>query len=483
MTAGASRPTDHPTASPPPSTTSGNGSAEHRQRDERRDRERHQGPVAAATRPPIRSTAWTTIATHGRGEAQEQPGHQGGVALRDVQPGERRAARRSPGSTNRTPGDQAAEPSVEQPAGVDRQLLGLRTRQQHAVAEGVQEPPLTDPARSSTSSRCITAIWPAGPPKVCSEIRNHARVASRSGTTCAGVAHGHIMPANVLFALTRPVAGCVACLEPTSPGTRPPPAPPSWTSRRTPSTWTSRRATRPSARPPRSSSPAPSPAPRPSPTSSTRVHEITLNGESLDPATAYADSRIALPDLAADNKLVVRADLPYSRTGEGLHRFVDPVDDRVYLYSPVRGAGRPPRLHHLRAARPQGAVHLHRDRARPLEGRLQLADPRAERARRPARPCGASRRPSRCRRTSPPSSPASTTRSSTPTRASTATSRSATTAASRSSSTSTSRCWSSSPSRASTSSRTHSTSPTPSASTTSSTCRSTTWARWRTPAA
>ncbi|MDN4172665.1 aminopeptidase N [Nocardioides sp. SOB77] len=63
------------------------------------------------------------------------------------------------------------------------------------------------------------------------------------------------------------------------------------------------------------------------------VHEITLNGESLDPATAYADSRIALSGLQAQNTLVVRADCTYSHTGEGLHRFVDPADDRVYLYS------------------------------------------------------------------------------------------------------------------------------------------------------
>ncbi|WP_193604459.1 aminopeptidase N [Nocardioides dongkuii] len=63
------------------------------------------------------------------------------------------------------------------------------------------------------------------------------------------------------------------------------------------------------------------------------VHEITLNGEPIDPATAYQDSRIALSGLAAENVLVVRADCTYSRTGEGLHRFVDPVDDRVYLYS------------------------------------------------------------------------------------------------------------------------------------------------------
>jgi aminopeptidase N len=62
------------------------------------------------------------------------------------------------------------------------------------------------------------------------------------------------------------------------------------------------------------------------------VHQITLNGRELDPTT-YADSRIPLPDLEADNTLVVRAACAYSHTGEGLHRFVDPVDDRVYLYS------------------------------------------------------------------------------------------------------------------------------------------------------
>ena len=62
------------------------------------------------------------------------------------------------------------------------------------------------------------------------------------------------------------------------------------------------------------------------------VHEITLNGEAVD-VGAYQESRIALTGLAADNTLVVRADCTYSRTGEGLHRFVDPADDRVYLYS------------------------------------------------------------------------------------------------------------------------------------------------------
>ncbi|MCA0291718.1 MAG: aminopeptidase N [Actinobacteria bacterium] len=63
------------------------------------------------------------------------------------------------------------------------------------------------------------------------------------------------------------------------------------------------------------------------------VETITLNGESLDPATHFADSRIVLPGLAADNELVVDATCVYMNTGEGLHRFVDPVDDEVYLYT------------------------------------------------------------------------------------------------------------------------------------------------------
>jgi aminopeptidase N len=63
------------------------------------------------------------------------------------------------------------------------------------------------------------------------------------------------------------------------------------------------------------------------------IHEITLNGVSLDPAEVYADSRIRLDGLHVENVLVVRADCTYSNSGEGLHRFVDPADDRVYLYS------------------------------------------------------------------------------------------------------------------------------------------------------
>ena len=63
------------------------------------------------------------------------------------------------------------------------------------------------------------------------------------------------------------------------------------------------------------------------------VHSISLNGRALDPAEIYADSRITLTELAADNELVVVADCAYMHTGEGLHRFTDPADGETYLYS------------------------------------------------------------------------------------------------------------------------------------------------------
>ncbi|GAA3741283.1 aminopeptidase N [Leifsonia bigeumensis] len=62
------------------------------------------------------------------------------------------------------------------------------------------------------------------------------------------------------------------------------------------------------------------------------VHSIELNGAAVD--TSAADGmRIRLDGLAADNVLTVVADAEYTNSGEGLHRFVDPVDGEVYLYS------------------------------------------------------------------------------------------------------------------------------------------------------
>ena len=64
-----------------------------------------------------------------------------------------------------------------------------------------------------------------------------------------------------------------------------------------------------------------------------RVHRAVLNGHEID-VTGYDESTgIALTGCAQNNVLVVEADCRYSHTGEGLHRFVDPVDGEVYLYS------------------------------------------------------------------------------------------------------------------------------------------------------
>ncbi len=63
------------------------------------------------------------------------------------------------------------------------------------------------------------------------------------------------------------------------------------------------------------------------------VHRVTLNGVDLDPAEVSDGIRIRLDNLAESNELVVDADALYMNTGEGLHRFVDPVDNEVYLYS------------------------------------------------------------------------------------------------------------------------------------------------------
>ena len=64
-----------------------------------------------------------------------------------------------------------------------------------------------------------------------------------------------------------------------------------------------------------------------------KIHRATLNGRELD-VSGYDESvGIELTGLAERNVVVVDANCRYSNTGEGLHRFVDPVDSEVYLYS------------------------------------------------------------------------------------------------------------------------------------------------------
>ena len=63
------------------------------------------------------------------------------------------------------------------------------------------------------------------------------------------------------------------------------------------------------------------------------VRNATLNGTALDVSGYTEETGVELPSLAAANELVVDAECRYMNTGEGLHRFVDPVDDAVYLYT------------------------------------------------------------------------------------------------------------------------------------------------------
>lgn len=63
------------------------------------------------------------------------------------------------------------------------------------------------------------------------------------------------------------------------------------------------------------------------------VESITLNGQALDPAEHFDGVRVHVPAVAQRNELVVDATGVYMNSGEGLHRFVDPVDNEVYLYS------------------------------------------------------------------------------------------------------------------------------------------------------
>jgi aminopeptidase N len=65
----------------------------------------------------------------------------------------------------------------------------------------------------------------------------------------------------------------------------------------------------------------------------TTVRSATLNGAELDVSGYTEAGGLPVPGLAEKNTLVVSADCRYSNTGEGLHRFADPVDGQVYLYT------------------------------------------------------------------------------------------------------------------------------------------------------
>ncbi|QDQ94205.1 aminopeptidase N [Rhodococcus sp. WB9] len=61
------------------------------------------------------------------------------------------------------------------------------------------------------------------------------------------------------------------------------------------------------------------------------VESVTVNG--ADVPVDYDGARIALTGLRESNVVTVAARGEYSRSGEGLHRFLDPADGQTYLYT------------------------------------------------------------------------------------------------------------------------------------------------------
>ena len=209
------------------------------------------------------------------------------------------------------------------------------------------------------------------------------------------------------------------------------------------------------------------------------ITEIVLNGAAVDPG-AFDGHRIALTGLAESNELRVVADCAYSHTGEGLHRFTDPADKGVYMYSDLETFD----AHQIYACFDQPDLKatfeltvIAQDDWEVISNMPPAGATRDRRAR--AASAGASRPRRCCRPTSPRSPPGPTTWSA----RSTTASRWASSAASRWPSTWTRTRSSRSPGRALTSTSASSSCGTRSASTTSCSCPSSRRARWRTPAA
>jgi aminopeptidase N len=62
------------------------------------------------------------------------------------------------------------------------------------------------------------------------------------------------------------------------------------------------------------------------------LHSVRLNGQPVD-VTALREGRLPVSGLAAENELVVVADMRYSRENEGMHRYTDPADGKTYVYA------------------------------------------------------------------------------------------------------------------------------------------------------
>ncbi|WP_104043938.1 aminopeptidase N [Arthrobacter sp. ZGTC412] len=63
------------------------------------------------------------------------------------------------------------------------------------------------------------------------------------------------------------------------------------------------------------------------------VQSVLLNGQELCAEHVVGGARIKLDNLQAENQVTVTGTALYSRSGEGMHRFVDPADGQCYLYT------------------------------------------------------------------------------------------------------------------------------------------------------
>ena len=63
------------------------------------------------------------------------------------------------------------------------------------------------------------------------------------------------------------------------------------------------------------------------------VSFVEINGQTLSPAEVFDGARVTFPVRAGRNALTIEAQARYSTSGEGLHRFTDPADGKVYLYT------------------------------------------------------------------------------------------------------------------------------------------------------
>ena len=104
------------------------------------------------------------------------------------------------------------------------------------------------------------------------------------------------------------------------------------------------------------------------------VRSATLNGHELDVSGYDESTGIPLRGLEKHNVVVVDADCRYSNTGEGLHRFVDPVDNETYLYSQFETADAKRMFACFDQPDLKATFDMQGDRTQALEGDLQRRD-------------------------------------------------------------------------------------------------------------